>query len=367
MKLRCMMLTVKNISLALVLVFYTSQFAVNGQQGRGGWGINPGRATRGISDGFTRNSVGRSGRIGLSDGRLVAGLQLERSGARRSQISRPRQWQQATSKVYRPQADRYHATYLSSRHHRGFHHRFHFSYYPRSYVFFGLPYYRYYYPYPAYYYYPEPYYGYVYDDYKPAGSQPQPYVGADTFRDVREKLERQKAVESALQERVSHHLDNIAGAFADSDFTEALSLASQAVQDEPDSSVLRFVHSQCLFAAGEFDQAAIVLRDALAKSGSEQARVFYSPGLYPDQDILAAQISDLIDAAAQAEPFDAHLQLLLGYQLLGIGRYEDALEALEKARLDYMNKDAAELLIDALEKAQQQKVVPAPNEADPNS
>jgi len=347
------MLTLKNISLALMLVFSASQFAVNGQPRRGGWGINPGRSTRGISDGFTRNSVGRSGGIGLSDGRLVAGLQLGRSGAHRSQISRPWRWQRTTSKVYRPQADHYHATHFSTWHHRGFHRDLRIGYYPRRYLFFSLPYYRYYYPYPVYYY-PEPYYGYVYDDYKPAGSQQQLYVGADTFRDVREKLGRQKAVESALQERVNRHLDNIAGSFADSDFTEALLLARQAAQAEPDSSVLRFVHSQCLFAAGEYGEAAVVLRDALLKSDSEQAGVFYSPGLYPDQDILAAQISDLIDAAAEAKQFDAHLQLLLGYQLLGIGRYEDALDALQKAKLDYMNKKAAELLIDVLEKAQQQ-------------
>ncbi len=76
--------------------------------------------------------------------------------------------------------------------------------------------------------------------------------------------------------------------------------------------------------------------------------VFYSVGFYPDQTTLNDQIETLTKAARN-NPDRAGLQLLLGYQLLGIERFENARQALEKAKKQYTDSDAAETLIWVLE------------------
>ena len=62
----------------------------------------------------------------------------------------------------------------------------------------------------------------------------------------------------------------------------------------------------------------------------------------------------MLSEAVRADSDNAGLQLVLGYQLLGVGKYDQALEALKVARKDYVNKEAAEVLMQVLEKARQQ-------------
>jgi hypothetical protein len=69
----------------------------------------------------------------------------------------------------------------------------------------------------------------------------------------------------------------------------------------------------------------------------------------PRQPRLSGQI-DLLSEVAELYTSDADLQLLLGYQLLGIGEIDEALEPLQQASLDLNNKDAAEILLDLLER-----------------
>jgi len=49
--------------------------------------------------------------------------------------------------------------------------------------------------------------------------------------------------------------------------------------------------------------------------------------------VLFQQINDLVEKTQQF-PFDANLQLLLGYQLLGVGELDQAREPLRQASLD---------------------------------
>ena len=65
--------------------------------------------------------------------------------------------------------------------------------------------------------------------------------------------------------------------------------------------------------------------------------------------MLLEQIDRLAEKA-ELYNFDADLQLLLGYQLLGIGQIDEALEPLLRASKDMKNADAAAILLRLLEK-----------------
>jgi len=62
------------------------------------------------------------------------------------------------------------------------------------------------------------------------------------------------------------------------------------------------------------------------------------------------RLSKDFQAGGSINPFDANLQLLLGYQLLGMGRLDEAAEPLQKAQQDSDNHQAATLLMSLLEK-----------------
>ena len=77
--------------------------------------------------------------------------------------------------------------------------------------------------------------------------------------------------------------------------------------------------------------------------------MFYPRGLYTNDDVLFEQI-DRLDEKAKLYSFDADLQLLLGYQLLGIGEIDQAVEPLRLASQDLENAAAAAVLLNVLEK-----------------
>lgn len=124
---------------------------------------------------------------------------------------------------------------------------------------------------------------------------------------------------------------------------------ARAMELAPDDMVLPFAYSQALMANKQYSQAAEALRAVLVKVSPEKEGVFYPRGLYPKDDLLLAQIDDL---AERAELFssDADLQLLLGYQLLGIGQADQALAPLMFAGKDMVNAKAVAVLLRLLEK-----------------
>ena len=92
-----------------------------------------------------------------------------------------------------------------------------------------------------------------------------------------------------------------------------------------------------------------VLRESLMKVSPDKEGVFYPRGLYSDDDVLYEQINVLAEKA-ELYSFDADLQLLLGYQLLGIGKLDEAVEPLQQASRDMENAVAATTLLNILEK-----------------
>ncbi|MBC8217959.1 MAG: hypothetical protein H8E73_05790, partial [Planctomycetes bacterium] len=124
---------------------------------------------------------------------------------------------------------------------------------------------------------------------------------------------------------------------------------ARAMELAPDDMVLPFAYGQALMADRQYSQAAEVLRAALVKVSPEKEGIFYPRGLYPKEELLLVQIDDL---AEKAEMFssDADLQLLLGYQLLGIGQVDQALAPLMFASKDLVNADSVVVLLRLLEK-----------------
>ncbi len=254
----------------------------------------------------------------------------------------------------------------SSIDHKGFHHESSFRDHQRSFqchsrkfghhgfsfrrcgrhrvFFFSAPFYPYYYPYYR-------YYPYSYRD--------DSYTDAYRKNQQEESTEDQTAADETLDDQVIRHLDSISQAFADGKYEQATRYAEEAVIDNSDNALLRFVHSQTLFATGKYTNAAAVLRRALQTAVTQKQEVAFAIDLYPDEDILNGQI-DALKKAVSSEPERADLRLLLGYQLFGVGRYEQALESLRHAKSDKVNQQSAKVLIDIIVKANQ----PAPSEVE---
>ena len=73
--------------------------------------------------------------------------------------------------------------------------------------------------------------------------------------------------------------------------------------------------------------------------------------------MLENQIASL-QRAASGESDNYDLQLLLGYQLLGTNKLDEASERLRKAGEDAVNKESAESLLDMVEKLRGESAAP---------
>jgi len=265
--------------------------------------------------------------------------------------------------------------------------RYVYPYYHRKYVFVSLggywpmdyAYQRYYWygchPYEWYGYYPVPYevggdtYNYyTYNYYGDADAAA--YSGgtntiqpADdmTFADVREKLAQQAPAEPAPVTAADMYFEEAVKAFEAGDFAAAAAQFAEARTASPEDTVLPFAYAQALFARGQYVESAAVLREALANVEPDKEGVFYPRGLYKDEEVLIEQI-EALQTQIEKYPFDANLQLLMGYHLLGIGETEAAVEPLQNASLDLRNTHSATVLLNLAAKlldAQQAPAEPA--------
>ncbi len=145
------------------------------------------------------------------------------------------------------------------------------------------------------------------------------------------------------------YFDEGVKAFEAADYTAAIDRFSQAYSISPEDTVLPFAYVQALFAAERYSDAADILRTAMKNVTPEAQGVFYPRGLYSEDDVLVKQI-DTLTAKAVQDNYNIDLQLLLGYQLLGIGEIDTAVEPLQHAALNANNYDAASKLLGLLEK-----------------
>ncbi len=217
--------------------------------------------------------------------------------------------------------------------------------YGQQFYYYTLPYFTYFY-YIRPYYYSIPYRSYFDKGYDGQTRELEEYEQpARKFKRPTEKAEQPSEVAV-----VNEYLSRVAKSFASGDYEQAVETAAEAIEALPDNTVLLFIYSQSLFADGQYDKAAEVLQTALSNVDIEADGVFYPIGFYPDEDILTEQITTLAEVA-DAKLENSSLQLLLGYQLLGIGDYDQALGALGSAADSQLTEQAAELLMEVLEKA----------------
>jgi len=173
-------------------------------------------------------------------------------------------------------------------------------------------------------------------------------VNADTFADVRAKLNAQQNGPDAAT-FTDTLFDEGVTSFGNGYYELAEERFAKAMAAAPEDIILPFAYGQALFAQDKYTQAAEILRLALQKSSPDKQGVYFPRGLYLDENTLMDQI-DSLAKAAQNNPSDSDLQLLLGYQLLGIGETEKAIEPLNTAKENPGNSAAAALLLDLAEK-----------------
>jgi len=181
------------------------------------------------------------------------------------------------------------------------------------------------------------------------GDYGQSGIDENTFADVRERMAQQSVEGPAEQTLADTYFDDGVKAFEIGGYGVAAEKFAKAMELAPDDMILPFAYSQALLADEKYIAAAEVLRGALLKVTPEKEGVFYPRGLYPDEETLFAQI-DILTEKADLDKTNADLQLLLGYHLLGVGETEEAIEPLQQARLDSVNNQAAEVLLNLAEK-----------------
>jgi len=230
-------------------------------------------------------------------------------------------------------------------------------YYHRRFVFISLGGYWPCYTYRRYYWYgwhPYCWHGYYPPEYVIAGNTYNYYYyntgpRNEELNEANKKLEEKAPVKPADENQADRDFEAGVKAFDAGDYATATAKFHDAMQLSPEDIVMPFAHVQALFASGQYQNAADALREALLKSSPEQEGVFYPRGLYSDESVLTGQIEQLSEAV-EKDHFNAKMRLLLGYQLLGIGKLDEAAGHLENARLNSETNKAATLLIDVLEK-----------------
>ncbi len=195
---------------------------------------------------------------------------------------------------------------------------------------------------------------YTYNYYQSDGTttsvQTDQPMDESTWAEVQAKLDRQKAQPGA-QTLADTRFEEGVKSFESGDFNTAAKKFAEAMAQSPDDVILPFAYAQALFADGQYTEAAHQLRVALTKVTPDKEGVFFPRGLYANDDVLFAQIEKLVDRQDRS-PDDADLQLLLGYQLLGVGETGYAREPLEQAAQDPKNADAAKTMLKMLEKVE---------------
>jgi hypothetical protein len=245
-----------------------------------------------------------------------------------------------------------------------------YPYYHRKYLFVSLGgywpidygYLRYYWygchPYDWYGYYPlayqvgsdaNSYYTYnTYNYYDEDVSDPEE-TPVEDGNDLRTELPEEPAKEPQEETLADRYFEKGVEAFETGDYDLAASSFEDATRLEPEDMVLPFAYLQALLADQRYEKAAEILRSALKELPPDQSGIFFPRGLYPDDEILFGHIDGLA-RQSQRNPYNADLQLLLGYQFLGVGKYDEAEEPLRKAGLDQASKPSAGVMLSLLEK-----------------
>ncbi len=178
-------------------------------------------------------------------------------------------------------------------------------------------------------------------------------VDETTFEDIRQKLTEQSQQQPEPETLVDKFFEDGVVAFEQEDYETAAKAFADAIALEPNDLILPFAYVQALFASEQYSRAANILRLALVQMPSGEQGLFFPRGLYSDDEILFGQI-DRLHSTAESFAYDPDMSFLLGYQLIGTERHNEARQWLERASQYEMNKDATVILLDLLDKLEEQ-------------
>jgi hypothetical protein len=156
----------------------------------------------------------------------------------------------------------------------------------------------------------------------------------------------------APQTSADQLFDDAVNAFGQGDYSQAADKLASAIQQSPNDIVMPFAYVQALFAQCKYAEASTAFRSAVAKASTAQKgqpQVFFPHGLYTNDDVLNQQIKALQDVVLD-NPQNTDFQLMLGYQLLGAGRANEAIAPLKAAAQDDANKDVCSVLLELAQK-----------------
>lgn len=174
----------------------------------------------------------------------------------------------------------------------------------------------------------------------------------DAFSEVRERLNSDNDGTPEAISPTDQYFEQTIKAFGEADYEKAELAIEQAIKLSPDDIVLPFVYAQVLFAQEKYWQASAILREAIESIPEDKLSVFFPRGLYKDDEVLTAQI-DTLQVFAESEVYDSQLKLLLGYQLMGVEKFDSSKSYLKEASASELNETAAEKLLDILEQAKE--------------
>lgn len=194
------------------------------------------------------------------------------------------------------------------------------------------------------------YYTYNYNTTESAYNYNNADIDENTFADVRERMAQQ---EQSPPEKTTadEYFEQAVNQFESGNYDQAAEILADAMSLSPEDTVLPFAYAQALFGAERYTDAAEALRQALAMLPLDAQSIFYPRGLYPDEELLFDQIDALAEEAENYN-YNGDLQLLLGYHLLGIGEIDVAGQPLAEAATYAQNTDAAQVLLEVLDKIQ---------------
>ncbi|OHB45583.1 MAG: hypothetical protein A2178_02135, partial [Planctomycetes bacterium GWC2_49_10] len=141
--------------------------------------------------------------------------------------------------------------------------------------------------------------------------------------------------------------------FGNSNYASAVENFRTAVRLDTADTDLPFAYAQALFANNEYEKASAVLTTALFEMSPQKAEISYPRGMYADQSVLDTQIGNL-KRAVLMDPTSGELQLLYGYQLLGVGKYDEAKVSLNVAKNNAKTAPSASMLLELADRMQQQ-------------
>lgn len=165
--------------------------------------------------------------------------------------------------------------------------------------------------------YVNPYYAYPAVVQQPAVVVQQPIV-YDYSRPI--DLQAPPPAESVASQAVAT-FDAARGAFQANEFTRALDLANQALQQMPNDPMIHEFRALCLFALGRFDEAAIPLYTVLSAGPGWDWTTL--AGLYPDIGMYTEQLR-ILEAYCRANPKAASARFVLASLYMTQGSNEAA-------------------------------------------